>query len=253
MRPLNVRPPEPGAVRQSADRQRRLAAGDSWRRGQRSSDCKADSGSSETTSRWRRLLPDTRTVYVIDGARENSGDIEAEVQTSVERPRHEQISARLPAGSSTERSRVPHGCRSRRTQSCCSSRQTMRTRSRDVDQFEASRASVPPLAAPVFSQVEDFIGRGVVGGHVWRFENRRQTDGRNGHAHRERHEPPRHSVRPQHLLRRCWTGSNFNAGAFPSRACRPEGRALPAPDRFSSLYRRICLRGVRRCSRCSWR
>ena len=115
------------------------------------------------------LRPDTHTVFVIDGSRENSGDLQAEVERQL-RPRRDQIQLEylrdLPLSDLVSRmAAVPDDS------VVLFARQTMRDRSRDVDQFEALAQIVAASRAPVFSQVEEFMGRGIVGGHVWRFEN----------------------------------------------------------------------------------
>jgi signal transduction histidine kinase len=114
------------------------------------------------------LLPDTETVFVVDGARENQGEIQAEIEQQVsERKRSvglvylrdlplSDLLARIAA--IPERAVVLFV------------RQTMRNQSQDLDQFEALAHVLRASPVPVFSQLEEFMGRGIVGGYVWRFE-----------------------------------------------------------------------------------
>jgi PAS domain S-box-containing protein len=116
----------------------------------------------------RALRPDTSSVVVVDGARGNTGDLEAEIK------RHwkEQGDGMnltylrdLPLGDLLSRvAGIPeHSI-------VLFARQTLRDQSQDVDQFEALARVVSASPVPVFSMIEDFVGRGILGGHVWRFE-----------------------------------------------------------------------------------
>ena len=49
-------------------------------------------------------------------------------------------------------------------------RQTMRDQSHDIDPVDALSQVVAAARVPVFSVYERFLGRGIVGGDVWRFE-----------------------------------------------------------------------------------
>jgi PAS domain S-box-containing protein len=119
----------------------------------------------------RSLRPETTSVVVVDGTRGNDGSLQAEVERQMARraPLDLVYLKDLPLSEVV---------------SCVSAlpqraivlflRQTIRTLSQDVDQFDALDAVLRASPVPVFSQLEDFIGRGIVGGYVWRV----QTDAR---------------------------------------------------------------------------
>jgi PAS domain S-box-containing protein len=114
------------------------------------------------------LLPDTTHVVVIDGARENNPELQTEVERQLKghRPPVDVIYLRdLPLTDLLARvSALPQ-------QSIIFFvKQTMRTRSQDVRQTDAFEQIVATSRVPVFSQVEDLLGHGSVGGSVWRFE-----------------------------------------------------------------------------------
>ena len=50
-------------------------------------------------------------------------------------------------------------------------RQTIRNESQDLDPFEGLSHVIRVSPAPVFSQQQEYLGRGVVGGYMWRFED----------------------------------------------------------------------------------
>src|SRR5205814_6653796 len=49
-------------------------------------------------------------------------------------------------------------------------RQSIRSRVLDVDPLEALADVLRVSRAPVFTAMEEFMGRGVVGGNIWRYE-----------------------------------------------------------------------------------
>jgi PAS domain S-box-containing protein len=125
-----------------------------------------------------QLLPDTRAVYVIDGVRNGTGDMEAEVRRQWKanaQYRNLTLVYLRNLELSDVVSRVaavpPHSI-------VLLVRQTMRTQSQDVDRFESLAQVLRASPVPVFTQIEDFIGHGVVGGYVWRFgtDARRMAD-----------------------------------------------------------------------------
>jgi PAS domain S-box-containing protein len=123
----------------------------------------------ETISLAKQLLPDTRAVYVVDGTSVNDGDIERAVRSQW-RARHTDLTleylrdltladllARLKA--------VPqHSI-------VVFIRQTIRTASQSLDQSDALTEVLRTTRVPVFTLQEDFLGRGVIGGNIWRFES----------------------------------------------------------------------------------
>src|SRR5262245_61981069 len=114
------------------------------------------------------LRPDTASVFVIDGTRGNDGAVEAEIRRQ------------WPVRGQTPTLEFLHDLPLSELASRVASlpehavvlfvRQTMLTSSQDIDQFEAQKVGLGASGVPVFSQVEDFLGHGVVGGHVWRWD-----------------------------------------------------------------------------------
>ena len=112
--------------------------------------------------------PDTCCVYVIDGVRGNTGELAAEVQRRWQE-RHSHVRLiylrDLPMADLVPRiAAVPEQA------IVLLARQTLRTPSEDIDPLEALSAIVAASPVPVLSTIEDFVGKGIVGGHVWRFE-----------------------------------------------------------------------------------
>ena len=114
------------------------------------------------------LLPGTRSVFVINGARDDNEEIESEVELQLKTyPRNlEFVPLRnLPLDDLVSRvATLP------RDSIVLFFRQTMRSHSEDVDQFEALAQIVEAAPVPVLSPVEEFVGHGILGGYVWRFE-----------------------------------------------------------------------------------
>jgi PAS domain S-box-containing protein len=110
------------------------------------------------------LLPDTRSVFVVDGAPNNDGDREAAFRRQFEdRDRGlslgyfrdlsvNDLSSRL--ASLPDHSVVLF------------LNQTMRDQSHDIDQFEGLSHVVRASRVPVFSTAEPYLGRGIVGGYL---------------------------------------------------------------------------------------
>src|SRR5262249_62187399 len=114
------------------------------------------------------LRPDTRTVFVVDGARENIDELQSEVERQL-RQRHPGLDVvylrDLPLSDVVARiAAVPE------QSVVLFIKQTMLTRLHDVDQDDALPRVVSVSHVPVFSQQEDFMGHGIIGGYVWRFE-----------------------------------------------------------------------------------
>jgi len=122
----------------------------------------------DTIALARQLLPDTQHVYVIDSTIDNNGDIERQVRRQWSE-RHSSLTldylrdltladlvarlARLP-----EHSVVVF------------IRQTIRTPSQSIEQSDALTQVLRASPAPVFSLMADSLGRGVLGGKIWRVE-----------------------------------------------------------------------------------
>jgi PAS domain S-box-containing protein len=122
----------------------------------------------QTISLAKQLLPDTRAVYVIDATPANDGDIELAVRHQW-RERHSDLTlvylrdlvlddlvARLEAI-------PPHSI-------VVLIRQAIRTPSQNLERAEGLTRVLRASPVPVFSLREDSLGRGVVGGPIWRFE-----------------------------------------------------------------------------------
>jgi len=115
----------------------------------------------------RALLPDTRHVFVIDGARENPNILRGEIERQLKARTDVDLTyfGDLPLDDLVKRvSALPDDS------IVMFVKQTMRTRSQDVDQAEALAKIIQVSPAPVFSQIEEYVGHGVVGGYVWRYE-----------------------------------------------------------------------------------
>jgi PAS domain S-box-containing protein len=113
------------------------------------------------------LRPDTRHVVVVDGARADARDLEAEISRQLRERSHTvgvEYLRDLPIPDLVKRiAAVPESSIVLFVQ------QTARAGVK-VDQFDALARVVRAARVPVFSQFEDFMGRGVVGGHVWQWE-----------------------------------------------------------------------------------
>ena len=122
----------------------------------------------QTISLAKQLLPDTRAVYVIDGTPANDGDIERAVRHQW-RERHsdlelvylrdlvlDDLMARVEAI-------PPHSI-------VVFIRQAIRTPPQNLEPAEGLTRVLRASPVPVFSLQEDSLGRGVVGGPIWRFE-----------------------------------------------------------------------------------
>ena len=114
------------------------------------------------------LRPNTRRLVVIDGSRTNNG----EIQTEVERQMKARVGLELeylrdlPLDALMERvGRIPG------ESIVLFVRQTIRDASQNLDSLEALSQVVRVSPAPVFSLQQEYLGRGVVGGYVWRFED----------------------------------------------------------------------------------
>ena len=114
------------------------------------------------------LRPMTRRLVVIDGSRRNNG----EIQTQIERQMKARVGLELaylrdlPLDALLEQiGRIP------KESIVLFVRQTIRDDSQDLDSLEALSHVVRVSPAPVFSLQQEYLGRGVVGGYVWRFED----------------------------------------------------------------------------------
>jgi signal transduction histidine kinase len=113
------------------------------------------------------LLPDTQRVYVVYGARDH-------VWQSL--PEFERLKTQYASLSFTYLRDLPIlDLTSRLAQIPDRSivfflRQTMRDESKDLEALEGLTEVVRTSPVPVFGMYEQYLGRGVVGGYMWRFE-----------------------------------------------------------------------------------
>jgi hypothetical protein len=111
------------------------------------------------------LRPDACCVAVIDGTRDNDGGVETAVRRrwNETHPRIRLDYLRdLPLGVVLSRvTTLPDRAL------VVFARQTIRTASTDMNQFEALAQVVNAARLPVFSAIDDFVGRGIVGGYMW--------------------------------------------------------------------------------------
>jgi PAS domain S-box-containing protein len=122
----------------------------------------------ETLALALKLLPETRAVYVVDGTRDHTDDIERELRRQFEaRPGNLMLvywrDLTLPDVLSRVKAIPPHSI-------VLLMRQTMSTRAQNVDQFDPLAEVLRASPVPVFTHLEDLLGYGVVGGRIWRFE-----------------------------------------------------------------------------------
>jgi signal transduction histidine kinase len=120
------------------------------------------------------LCPDTRRVYVIDGAAGNTGELQAEVERQFKGRPIELVYLRdLPLTELVRRvAAVPP------RSVVFFLRQMLGTETQSADPVHALARVTAVSPVPVFSQLEEFMGRGIVGGYIWRFETdaRRMAD-----------------------------------------------------------------------------
>jgi PAS domain S-box-containing protein len=113
------------------------------------------------------LRPGTERVFVIDGSRNNNGDLQAEIERRLNGRRLGIGYLRdLPLDELlTKVAAIPeHSI-------VLFVRQTIRNESQDLDPFDALGQVVRVSPAPVFSSTKEYLGRGVVGGYMWRLED----------------------------------------------------------------------------------
>jgi PAS domain S-box-containing protein len=122
----------------------------------------------DTISLAKQLLPETRSVYVIDGTNEDDSALEGTIRHQW-RQRHSDLAlvylrnltltdlvARLEAI-------PPHSI-------VVFIRQSVGTASASMDDTQGLTQVVRASPVPVFTLVEEFVGHGVIGGRIWRFE-----------------------------------------------------------------------------------
>ena len=123
---------------------------------------------SDTISLAQALLPETRTVYVIDGTNDTDSDIEESVRRQV-REWHSDFTLvylrNLTMTDLVARLHVipPHSM-------VVFVRQLVGATPSSIDDTEGLAQVLRASPVPVFTRVEEFVGRGVIGGRIWRFE-----------------------------------------------------------------------------------
>lgn len=115
------------------------------------------------------LRPETRNVIVVDGAHDNTSELQADVQRQVQQ-RGDGLTLvylrDLPLADVV--ARIEHAPP---RSIVIFVRQSMLNDQDDVDPLDAldSIARVSPV--PIFSQLEQYLGHGIIGGSMWRFED----------------------------------------------------------------------------------
>jgi signal transduction histidine kinase len=121
----------------------------------------------QTIELAQALLPETRRVFVVDGTPANRGEVEAEVKRQTQGLALELVYLRDRAlGDVVARlaSAPPDSV-------VLFVRQRLLTEAQDIDGLEALARVVSASPLPLFTINESHIGRGVVGGVIWRFED----------------------------------------------------------------------------------
>jgi PAS domain S-box-containing protein len=123
---------------------------------------------SDTISLAKTLLPETRTVYVIDGTNENDSDIEESIRRQVREQHSDFMLVYLRNLTMTDlvarlRMIPPHSM-------VVFVRQSVGATRSSLDDTEGLAEVLRASPVPVFTRAEEFIGRGVIGGRIWRFE-----------------------------------------------------------------------------------
>ena len=123
----------------------------------------------ETIDLALALLPDARLMVVVDGARQNSPQRQAEIERQA-RLRDERLSMvylrDLPLSEVSSRiAALPPQA------FVLFVKQSMLDRETDIDQFAALARVTAVSPVPVFSQLDQFLGHGIVGGYMWQFED----------------------------------------------------------------------------------
>lgn len=115
------------------------------------------------------LLPDTRNVVVVDGALENNDALQADLERQMQ-DRHDGLTLTylrdLPLNEVIARvaAAPPHSI-------VLFVKQTKLDDLQTVDQFTSLAKIDQASPVPVFSYLDQFLGRGVVGGYMWRVED----------------------------------------------------------------------------------
>ncbi len=122
------------------------------------------------------LRPQTCCIAVVDGSRDPANELEREFRRhwpqrgrpiEVEYFRNLPMEELLPRISSLNRQSV-----------VLFMRQTLRTASEDIETYAALQQVVGAAKVPVFTALEDHVGSGTLGGHVWQLDEngRRMAD-----------------------------------------------------------------------------
>jgi PAS domain S-box-containing protein len=114
------------------------------------------------------LQPDTRSVLVVDGGFEGNEDLRGEVERQIKaRSHHVDLAYLKDLPMNDVVSRVAtapdHSI-------VLFIKQNIRTRTQPLAPFDALAEVVSASRVPVFSQMEEYVGLGIVGGYVWDFE-----------------------------------------------------------------------------------
>jgi PAS domain S-box-containing protein len=114
------------------------------------------------------LRPDTRHVFVVDGTHNNNGELQAEIERQFSHRRGLELVYLRDLALTDLLARIaeipPQSV-------VLFVRQTIRSASQELDPFDGLSQVVRTSPVPVFTQLEEFMGHGVVGGYMWRFED----------------------------------------------------------------------------------
>jgi PAS domain S-box-containing protein len=113
------------------------------------------------------LRPMTRRLVVVDGSRGNTGDIQVQIERQLAARGGLELAYLRDLPLDTLLERISH---TPKESIVLFVRQTIRDGSQDLESLEALSHVVRVSPAPVFGLQQEYLGRGVVGGYVWRFE-----------------------------------------------------------------------------------
>jgi PAS domain S-box-containing protein len=122
----------------------------------------------DTLTLAKQLLPDARVVCVIDAAGDDNGNVEREVRRQWSEGHGDltldyRRDLALPNLTARLNAIGPNSI-------VLLIGRPMSSRMQDVDRFKALEQMLRESPAPVFTNLEDLLGSGAVGGSLWRFE-----------------------------------------------------------------------------------
>lgn len=114
----------------------------------------------------RSLRPGTTRIYVVDGIRDNTDDLQRDIERQLyKRGIAVDYLRDLPIDDVVARiERAPHDA------AVLYVRQTIRTPEQDLDPFEGLEQVLRASHVPVVSNMDEYVGRGILGGRIWQFD-----------------------------------------------------------------------------------